>query len=330
MDKCFVITTYCDTPKKINELKKCINNIKQYNIDILIHAHYPLDADIQKLANYYIYDYSNPVITNGSKSINRWKWYVTANKLLSLGNPDYSYAVMSQWTSSIKMLKEKGYKELHIINFDIFIKPKIFNKHQEFLQTHDIVFEYPNNKDLVYVAFLSIKNTFFDEFMSNLTLEKYLASRDTMLETYMLEVIEKNDNFKIKKTRSNIAIQNNPNNKEDYEIYATIEYIDHFDLLKHKNLCWVFGGHNKEYDKFEILFFEILNPINEIIININGENIIEKNITEKYYSYVSTYSMEEINKIIDNKKLSVTINGELIDNYKYQSIKKQSISPKFK
>ena len=141
MNKCFVITTYCDTPKKVEELKKCIENVKQFKIDILIHAHYPLDVEIQNLVKYYIYDESNPVITDGSKIIVRWKWYVTANKLLSVPNPDYSYAVMSQWKSSIKFLKEKEYKEIHIINYDSFFKPEIFTQHQDFLQNYDVVVE---------------------------------------------------------------------------------------------------------------------------------------------------------------------------------------------
>ena len=47
MKECFVITTYCNTLSRVEELKKCINNLKHFNIDILVHAHYPLDLEIQ-------------------------------------------------------------------------------------------------------------------------------------------------------------------------------------------------------------------------------------------------------------------------------------------
>jgi hypothetical protein len=40
--------------------------------------------------------------------------------------------------------------------------------------------------------------------------------------------------------------------------------------------------------------------------------------------------MIDANQLIDTNKLSITINGELMDNYKIQSMKKQHISPKFK
>ena len=86
MKECFVITSYCNTPNRVEELKKCINNIKRFNKDILIHAHYPLDLEIQKSVDYYIYDSTNPVIRDGSKVIIRWKWYKTANKLLTITN----------------------------------------------------------------------------------------------------------------------------------------------------------------------------------------------------------------------------------------------------
>ena len=144
MRECFVVTTYCNTIERVDELRKCIKNLKKFNIDILIHAHYPLDVDIQNSVKYYIYDSTNPVIKNGSKVIVRWKWYTTANKLLTIPNPDYSYAVMNQWVSSLKFLKNKDYDRVHVINYDGFINEYIFRKHNESLVDHDVVFEYTN------------------------------------------------------------------------------------------------------------------------------------------------------------------------------------------
>jgi len=342
---CFVITTYCDTIKKVEELKKCIQNLKQYNIDILIHAHYPLDLDIQKSVKYYIYDSTNPIITDGSKIIIRWKWYVTAYKMLNIPKPDYSYTVMNQWNSSILFLKEKGYTKIHIINYDTFIKDSVFIKHQEYLIENDAIFEYYNtisprdsngnlkNEELISLPFLSIKNTFFDILTNNLTLNKYLNSTDTMLETYIMEFIEKyNSKFKIKKNYSKQTISKNYN-KDDVDIYTTMENFDDFDLLKKvkdgEDLYWVFGGNNTEFQKFEILIFEILKPLNEIIININGEIIKKNNITEKYYSHITNYTMNEINNIIDKNKLFIKIDGDVISQDILKKMKTYTISPKF-
>jgi len=342
---CFIITSYCDTIKKVNELKKCIQNLKQFNIDILLHAHYPLDLDIQKSVNYYIYNSTNPVITDGSKTIVRWKWYMTASKLLTIPKFDYSYAVMSQWKDSINFLKDK-YEQIYIINYDTFFKGNILFKHQEYLKNHDIVFEYyptlcPRDQygnvideKLIYLTFISIKNTFFDTLLENLSLEKYMKSEDTMLETYIMElIVEYESKFKIKKS----CDSNIPSAKfdvvNDYDIFTTIEFIDDFDSLKKvengEDLYWVFGGTNIEFEKFEILIFEILKPLNEIVIDIDGEIIKANNITEKYYSFITNYTMDEINNIMDKNKLSIKIDGDIVSQDIINRMKTYAISPKF-
>lgn len=265
MKECFVITTYCNTPQKIVELKKCIENLKKFNIDILIHAHYPLDLDIQNSVTYYIYDSTNPVIRDGSKIIVRWKWYTTANKLLTIPNPDYSYAVINQWVSSLKFLRDKKYDKIHVINYDTFINDFVFKKHQEFLDEHVVVFEYTNYKgrdfqaneltgdNLIFLVFFSINSYFVDILTNELTLDKYLQSEDTMLETYLMEVIDKIENkydkykklsvgievnYKIKKFNDSQlklyfgdAVENNLN-KEDCDVYTTYSEANGFDLIK--------------------------------------------------------------------------------------------------
>lgn len=367
MKECFVVTTYCNTSEKIDELKKCIKNLSQFDIDILIHAHYPLELDVQKLATYYIYDSTNPVIRDGSKIIVRWKLYSTANKLLTIPNPDYSYAVMNQWVESLHFLKNKNYDKIHVVNYDTFINEFVFRKHQDFLVEHDAVFEYTglqpkdynanvvSDKKLIFVVFFSIKKSFIDSFTNELTLEKYLQSEDTMLETYLMEVIEKIENnqktnlpigldtYKIKKFDDSQfklhlgdSIENSKYTKLECDVYTTISEANGFDLLKKtytdsdeiKDWYFVFGGHNSYCNKFEILIFEITKQIDEIIININGDIIIVNDVTDKYYSLITKYDMSDINNIIDEHKLTIIINGEKVNNNVIEVMKSQGIQPK--
>lgn len=364
MKECFVITSYCNTPSRVEELKKCINNLKQFNIDILIHAH-PLDSEVQKMATYYIYDATNPVIRDGSKVIVRWKWYMSANKLLTIPNPDYSYAVINQWVSSLKFLKDKNYDKIHVVNYDTFINEFVFRKHQDFLNEHDVVFEYTNYKardynanefsksNLIFVVFFSIKKSFVDPFTNELTLEKYLQSKDTMLETFLMEVIDKfekhnkeiqnlpvglNFSYKIKKFDDSQfklylgdAVET-PLRKEECDVYTTISEANGFDLIKKTenniDLYYVFGGNNSEYNKFEFFIFDIIRPIN-IIININGDITKVNNITDKYYSLITKYTINEITEFIDNDKLSIIIDGEEVKKEVINVMKFQGIHPKF-
>jgi hypothetical protein len=239
------------------------------------------------------------------------------------------------------------------------------------LNDHDAVFEYTNlhprdykandisDKNLIFVVFFSIRKKFIDAFTNELTLEKYLKSKDTMLETYLMEVIDKFEKiskfnslpigiegYKIKKFDDSQfklylgdAVLKSINvKKEDCDVYTTISEANGFDLIKkqYKNeqdvdVDWyfIFGGNNIEFNKFEIFIFEISKTIDKIVININGNVIEANNITNKYYSLVTNYSIKEIESIIDNKKLSIFINDEKVDENIINVMKYQGIQPKF-
>ena len=83
-------------------------------------------------------------------------------------------------------------------------------------------------------------------------------------------------------------------------------------------------------NKFGIFIFEITKPIDEIIINIDGKISKINNIVDKYYSFMTNYTIYEIIKIIDNNKLSITINGEKVKQNVIDAMKYQGIQPKFK
>lgn len=318
MRTCFAITSYCDTPKKVDDLKKCITGLKRFDIDILIVAHYPLDLEIQKSVKYYIYDSSNPVISDGSKVIIRW--IRLGDRLLTIRTPDYSFAVMNLWIKSLTFLKN-DYDNIHIINYDIEITDFIFGNHQLQLNEHNMVFEGGDDlavdfdgkhydKKLISAVFFSIKNTFVDTFLLELTLEKYMLSINNMLEGYMKEFVENLINIKILYHTSHIT-------------NVSENIFTGFELLRMSN-CTVFGGVNQKLNMFEIVFYDIINPINEIVINIDG-NIFKANHINSYYSFKSPFSMNYIYKLIDENKLSITIDDEIVNNDIIQSIKNQSI-----
>ena len=59
---CFLITTYCENESKLKILKDCILNLKEKsNLDILLYNHHTIPESIEKLVNYSVYDYSNPI-----------------------------------------------------------------------------------------------------------------------------------------------------------------------------------------------------------------------------------------------------------------------------
>jgi len=306
MRNCFAITSYCDTPKKVDDLKKCINGLKRFDTDILIVAHYPLDLEIQTLVKYYIYDSSNPVIQDGSKIIVRWRQL--GDKLLTIRTPDYSFAVMNLWIKSLIFLKN-NYDNIHIINYDIEITDFIFENHQLQLNDHNMVFECDLSVNISAV-FFSIKSTFIDTFLLELTLDKYMLSIDNMLEGYMKEFIEKLTNVKLLYYASHIT-------------NVSTDIFSGFELLR-MSKCYVFGGLNHKTNMFEIIFYDITNQINEIVINIDS-NIFKTTNINTYYSFKSPFSISHIYKLIDDGKINITVDNEAVSDYILQSIKNQSI-----
>ena len=135
MKECIAITTYCNTKEKINALNRTIDNIKQYGLPIFIHAHYPLNDEIQKKVHSYHYSSDNPI--SGRYNV---FWYYTENYKLELTAHEITYTVLKAWDESIKICSaenirikyisyngnKRTYSPDYIVN-DVFlteIKPK--------------------------------------------------------------------------------------------------------------------------------------------------------------------------------------------------------------
>ena len=58
----FVVDCWPDNKDKENVLKKLLVSLKVYNCPIILCGHYPVNSDIQKLADYYIYDSNNDIL----------------------------------------------------------------------------------------------------------------------------------------------------------------------------------------------------------------------------------------------------------------------------
>ena len=72
MDNLVIIISHCDTPDKINVLKKQIKRLKDLNIDILLYSHIALEVSIQQAVTYYIYDTDNPMIYWPERGLRLW------------------------------------------------------------------------------------------------------------------------------------------------------------------------------------------------------------------------------------------------------------------
>jgi hypothetical protein len=167
MKTVFLITSYCDTDLKIEVLNECIDNLKSISgYDICLHAHYPLNDNIQKRVNYYLYDSSNPILYYPEKYITWWIKY--KQYTLHIYTEDYGYAVLQQWKRGFDFLKNI-YDNIIILNYDTIITEKLLNEIENKSDFEGCAFLHEN--DNVIMPLASIKSS--SELFNKISKEKY-------------------------------------------------------------------------------------------------------------------------------------------------------------
>lgn len=159
----FVIGEYVNSQKKEETLVSLINKLKQFDIPILLSGHFPVNPEIQKMVDFYVFDKNNPVL-----NINDYKKYGYHPSLLftetnkwriNLGVGSCDYAEWTLLQNAVNFIKSKRKENIHYITYDNLPKNDEYLK--EFLLPMKIcdaaVIEVPNYPDR-YVSFIfSIK-----------------------------------------------------------------------------------------------------------------------------------------------------------------------------
>lgn len=193
----FLITAYCDTPEKINTLSNCLDNLKQYNIDITVFSHYPLDIKIQEKTTNCFFSSNNPVLPRWNKMFQEVENYTLEIKLY-----DYAYCVMKLWREGLNFLKN-DYDIVHVINYDANLISELYTLTMSNIKKYNKSIFYTNytNFDLIHVINFSLLKRDFEYFIQNLTLNSYLKFSDSLRDGTLLPGIESfitgllNDNF---------------------------------------------------------------------------------------------------------------------------------------
>lgn len=333
MKECFIITSYCNTKEKINSLNKCISNIKGLGVDILLHAHYPIEDNIQNKVNYYIYS-ENPnttIINNGvfyEKVFTFWKYFSFDKiKLIHIIN-DHTYSVFKQIKESIFFLKNLSeYDIFHVINYDIHMQKELYEKQLDLIKLKGSVFyknfiDYsdlnknednlePWNNVLMFAFGLKLDSELIKKLESLNDIDYYKS--ELYSETYFYNNFVKKFNFYVEKSEK---FREHIYKLYEYEI-SVMGFSNKF-ILDDSDPFYI-------YEIYDVYFFGgilddnycfyIWNVNNNVIININGNKY---EIKEKKNKFISTL----INK---NEKLNITINNNeisknLLSQYKMNKI----------
>lgn len=305
MKECFVITSYCDTDEKIKVLEKNIDNLKQYNIDILVHAHYPLNDNIQKKVNYYLYSI-NPVATRYNIH-----WANYKNYKFEIMMYEWSHAVIKQWKESILFL-ESYYDVIHFINYDVNITPELYNLTNKYLNKSTFYQNFLYADNILMIYFTIIKNDFkkfidiFDiQRFFNFPYQTYLPTAEQYVRSFL---DDKTNIIPIDEWKDyvNDLLQNEfnfvLNTKMNWEKYKENINIGVYSMFK-IDFCHVFIG--KDDKNTGILFYNITKEL-KIDLTINYSQKLNFNINTSDIFINISIPFDDIKHLeifIDDKKI---------------------------
>lgn len=311
MKECFLITSYCDTQEKMDILISTIDSLKKYNIDICIHAHYPLDAEIQSKVNHYLYDITNPIIPLGTRSIIMWRKFLTHQ--LNVLKHDYGSTVIYQIRNGSLYLYDLGYDIIHVVNYDTIVSDELLLKIKQ-SEIYDGVF-FLLKEDETSAILMSYNMKKYLPIIESMSVEDYISMNEYWYaEKYIFNKFYRNNLYLNDFVDSKIRHQ-----PHEFERYERNGYYFHAG----ERILW--ENNEKKYTNiFEIFFYNIQKPIH-LKLCLDGEVFKEKLIIDTDPIFVDTgLTMDDIYKkyigeyvngvfIKQDHEFKLYINGELIE-----------------
>lgn len=309
------ILSYCDTQQKKDQLLNLITSlkIKFPEKEILVYSHYQnLEPEYYKGANYYIFDFTNPIST---KSISDWVYVYHQSKRFYRSGLDFGFAVIQMIKRSCLFLLSMDIKETIILNYDCSVDDL---DNINLIKVDDgnigaFSFWGPNNENSlnppINLTFMYLKiSDMGKEFFESLTYEKYMSYDSKLIPESIFGTIL-NESFQERWSlirngngiKSNIsgASRKIPSDHYLNNYFSTIlPTRNNFPGNKHKCLA----------------IWNCKDKVNQIIIDINGNNYTLCNEVEGDYSNISFFSHLPGGIIIEKITL-LSINSKEIEPY---------------
>ena len=328
--RCFLVTAYCDTTEKKIELENTLKRLQKYDTDIILFSHYPIHKSINKLTNYSIYDYSNPILgpKNGRSMVNWRRWRIAGELALKINTHavDYGYAAIQQIKRGLLFASNLGYDEAFVLNYDLVVEDQMIEDFNEDLKTHDsIILEYTGeragvNIDAMYMAWFGLKIKPFIDNINSITKEHYtLEIGETIAEEYLFRFFV-NENSKIVPTIE----WEGPDRVNGWIKTSVVMEGNILDKFQKDDYYWFIGheivhvnGDIAYTDKKILLLWQMTIDLN-VEIYLKGE-LIHKSIVYPYDGEHGSFSSNhmiyfpidhlQFNKYVEDDLIKVVINN---------------------
>ncbi len=130
VEEIIVIGTYPNLKERVRLTKECIERLKPLGRKIMLVSHYPVDEDIQRMCDYYIYDAHNPLTHQSyyTRFFNYTNDYDAEVNINGLKNTNQSLTVLTNLFNAFKAAKSYGFKRLFYTTFDVLVHESDLNE----------------------------------------------------------------------------------------------------------------------------------------------------------------------------------------------------------
>ena len=144
----FVVDCWPDNKDKENVLKELLTQLKVYNCPIILCGHYPVNPEIQKLADYFIYDSNNDILLEKDYleyGVNSDRWTDLGDyKIINKIDFHHDYAIWLTMKNAFNLVKQLGKKYIHFLEYDNLPDEIQYRQaFMEYIRSNDaVVYEY--------------------------------------------------------------------------------------------------------------------------------------------------------------------------------------------
>ncbi len=136
-DIAFVISSYPKSSESKKTTKACVEELKKFNVPIIVTSHCGLPVDIQDACDYAVIDKPRNILTKQSYYVRFWQTFFkngennkcTLHLDTSLNDIYHGPAVYTNYYNGISLAEKLGFKKVICLNFDFILNDKkFFNK----------------------------------------------------------------------------------------------------------------------------------------------------------------------------------------------------------
>jgi len=294
MKKLALINTYCNNEERVNLLYNNIFKLKQLEIDSLIYSPIPLPKKIIEIADFTIISKENPILKWPERAMIAWRVIPPLKGDLVVAVPDYGWASLYQYKKLIEYATTLDYDHFYPMIYDVILDETLIN---HIKNPHPKLF-FTTNKSSVGIAnnFLSLSKENIKKLPSLITKENYLEQCNASIaESLMLYLCNSIDGEISSYCVQDKVSEIHPDQKWNF-VPDSFDFKLFIDTTKN----------------FKFYFYDLKSPAINLILNINGEDII-LDITPE--NYVFTYQKE----FNTHNQVQLKYQNQIIDLTKYYS-----------